>query len=94
MREKYARDQRPAGRISNPATTEERVARGLTQEELAERVGIGPRQMQRVETGKVNVKLSLIFELSAALQTDPTSLFSRPKPSTARRVGRPRKPAG
>jgi transcriptional regulator with XRE-family HTH domain len=70
---------------------EEREARGFTQEQLAERVGLGRRQMQRIETGKVNVKLAVILELSDALGIAPTKFFSAPSPSTVRRPGRPTK---
>lgn len=68
---------------------EQREARGLTQEQLAERVGLGRRQMQRVESGQVNVKLTVILRLSEVLGVEAAVLFSLPDPTTARRAGRP-----
>jgi len=70
---------------------EQREARGLTQEQLAEQVGLGRRQMQRIESGKVDVKLTVILELSDALEIAPEDFFSPPSPSTERRPGRPTK---
>ncbi|HEY3253294.1 MAG TPA: helix-turn-helix transcriptional regulator [Polyangiaceae bacterium] len=68
-----------------------RQAIDVTQEELAERVGLSRRQMNRVEAGTTNSKLSLLIELSAALKVDVGELFVAPSKSTVRSSGRPPK---
>ncbi|MCU0786411.1 MAG: helix-turn-helix domain-containing protein [Verrucomicrobia bacterium] len=45
----------------------ERVARGITQERLAELVDINPRTVQKIEAGKLNILLTTIQRLQAAL---------------------------
>lgn len=72
---------------------EARQAVGLTQEQLAELVGLSRRQMNRVEAGTANITLETLAEISLALQLDPQQLFTPPRKSTTRRTGRPqRKP--
>jgi transcriptional regulator with XRE-family HTH domain len=68
---------------------EAREARGLTQEELAEAMGLGTRHIQRIEAGGANIRLEMIIELGAALKVKPGSLFRAASPGTARRPGRP-----
>jgi transcriptional regulator with XRE-family HTH domain len=68
---------------------EEREARALTQEGLAELVELSPRQIQRVEAGEANVALELIIRIADALSVDPGQLFAPPSPGTKRRAGRP-----
>jgi transcriptional regulator with XRE-family HTH domain len=68
---------------------EEREARGFTQEQLAERIGLSPRQLQRVEAGKVNVKLLTIYGLAGALDIEVAELFGKPSSETVRQAGRP-----
>jgi transcriptional regulator with XRE-family HTH domain len=45
----------------------ERVARGLTQEKLAELVEINPRTVQKIEAGKINILLTTVLRLQSAL---------------------------
>jgi transcriptional regulator with XRE-family HTH domain len=61
----------------------------LTQEQLAERVGMSRRQMNRVESGAANVSLSKLIEISVALKVETSDLFAPPSKSTVRRSGRP-----
>ncbi len=70
---------------------EARQAIDVTQEELAERVGLSRRQMNRVEAGKANIALSVLIEISAALRIDAGDLFMAPSKGTVRRSGRPPK---
>jgi transcriptional regulator with XRE-family HTH domain len=68
---------------------EEREAQGMTQEKFAERIGLSPRQVQRIEAGVANISLEKVFELAHALAVDAESLFGAPSASTIRREGRP-----
>jgi len=68
---------------------EERQKIDTTQEELAERLGLSRRQMNRVEAGDANISLSTLVELAAALRVEIAELFTLPAKSTARRTGRP-----
>ena len=61
----------------------------LTQEQLAERLGWGPRQVQRVEAGEANLALDKLAELASGLSVDLPSLMTAPSRRIARRVGRP-----
>lgn len=68
---------------------EERAVQGLTQEELAERVGLSRRQMNRVEAGTANIGLKTLLRLSSVLMIKPAQLFDQPMKTTVRRHGRP-----
>jgi transcriptional regulator with XRE-family HTH domain len=75
----------------------ERRARRLTQAELAERVDLCLRMVQKIEAGKTNVLMTTVLRLQAALECPWASLlppigvakFTKPEPC---RRGRP--PAG
>jgi transcriptional regulator with XRE-family HTH domain len=54
-----------------------RVARGLTQEALALRVGMGWRHLQKIEAGEVNLTLRTICRFAAALQVDIPVFFDK-----------------
>ena len=47
-----------------------RVARKLTQEALAEVVGVNPRTVQKIEAGKLNVLATTLERLKVALKCD------------------------
>ena len=55
-----------------------RAERGITQEELAERVGIFRTYMSRVETGLGNPTLTTIHALADSLGVSVTDLFVVP----------------
>jgi DNA-binding XRE family transcriptional regulator len=58
-----------------------RVARGLTQEELAERVGVKPQQIQRYEaTGYRTASMKRVLEIANAMtvKIDATIEFGKP----------------
>jgi transcriptional regulator with XRE-family HTH domain len=52
-----------------------RRARGLTQAELAEHAGIGMKYVGKIERGRTNPTMSLMWRLSGALDVDPSELF-------------------
>ena len=55
-----------------------RAEREVTQEDLAERVGIFRTYMSRIETGVANPTLTLIQALADALKVPVTALFDAP----------------
>lgn len=55
----------------------ERVARGITQEKLAEIVNINSRTVQKIEAGKLNILVTTVWRLQAALNCSWDSLMRR-----------------
>ncbi|MCI6411516.1 MAG: helix-turn-helix transcriptional regulator [Schaalia hyovaginalis] len=55
----------------------ERRRRGLTQEGLAEHLGVTPRYLAGIERGERNLTLDSIEDLAAQLDMDPHSLLAR-----------------
>ena len=53
-----------------------RVARKLTQEALAELVGVNPRTVQKIEAGKLNVLATTLDRLKVALKCDWDELMN------------------
>lgn len=49
---------------------------GITQEALGQQAGIATRHIQKIEAAKVNLTLSTLAKLSAALQVDVAGLFT------------------
>ena len=45
-----------------------RVARKLTQEALAELVGVNPRTVQKIEAGRLNILVTTLARLQSALR--------------------------
>ena len=52
-----------------------RKARGLSQEELAEKVGISTTHMSHIETGNTKMSLSIFAELASVLETRTDELL-------------------
>jgi transcriptional regulator with XRE-family HTH domain len=52
-----------------------RVAKGMTQEALAERAGLHPTYIGGVERGERNVGFDNILKLANALHEQPSALF-------------------
>jgi transcriptional regulator with XRE-family HTH domain len=67
-----------------------RLRRGLSQEKLAERVGVDPRFLQLMESGDTNVGLAIVVDLSTELEVAVSALL-RATTIPERRVGRPAK---
>jgi transcriptional regulator with XRE-family HTH domain len=55
-----------------------RAAREITQDELAERVGVFRTYLSRIETGAANPTLSVIHALADALRVPVVALFEPP----------------
>ncbi len=65
-----------------------RVARGMTQEQLAEAVGLEIKSLQRIEHGKGNCTARVFFVLAEVLKVQPNDLFVPGKVGPRKR-GRP-----
>ncbi len=52
-----------------------RIEKGLTQEALAEKVGIHPTYVGKLESGKNNVSIKMLFKISRALNTKLYNIF-------------------
>lgn len=52
-----------------------RLARGITQEVLAERAGLHPTYIGGIERGERNLGLSNLLKLAAALDVQPSALL-------------------
>lgn len=65
-----------------------RGAAGLTQEQLAERVAMDVKDVQRIEAGEVNVTFRTLVRLAAALDCTLAELVTPPA-SRVVKVGRP-----
>ena len=57
-----------------------RVAQGLTQEQLSERLSIDPKSMARIERGAVLPSLQRVLELSEALAIPVAQLLTESSP--------------
>jgi len=68
---------------------ESRKLRGLTQQVLADRLGVTMRYVQAVEAGGENLTLRSLAEWANVLKVTPSVLFETPAPSV-RKPGRPR----
>lgn len=67
-----------------------RSKRGLTQEALAEAVGVDLRFIQKVESGKASISLGTLVAIADALGVKPGVLLKEAELPEAKR-GRPRK---
>lgn len=52
-----------------------RTARGLTQEQLAEKADVNQATISKIEKGSANVTLDMIQRLASALDVSPAELF-------------------
>ena len=52
-----------------------RIKHGLTQEQLAEMIEVGERNLSKIECGNVFVKASTIAKIINALHVNPNELF-------------------
>lgn len=67
-----------------------RVARGLTQEQLAERLEVSTRYVQSIEGGHENLGLVTIAKIATVLKAKPAELFEPPV-TRSPRPGRPKR---
>jgi transcriptional regulator with XRE-family HTH domain len=70
--------------------SELRRAKGWTQAQLAERLGVTLRDYQAVEGGRRNVTMRTVVSLAAAFGVDVRALFEEPASRAERRRGRPK----
>jgi len=66
-----------------------RRLRQLTQEELAERLGLSPRYVQQIESGDANPSIRALCEVAGHLHVDFQDLLT-PATSERPKPGRPR----
>lgn len=52
-----------------------RRRRGLTQQKLADAIGMSPDMISRIETGGTGLRFQTIEKLAEALEIDPANLF-------------------
>lgn len=55
----------------------ERMSQRMTQEKLAETVGLNPRTIQKIEAGKVNILVTTLLRIRKALRCGWEDLLSR-----------------
>lgn len=70
---------------------EQRRALKLTQEELAERLGVSTKYLQRVEAGVENLTIRSLVPLANGLGISMLTLLDKPRNTSTRRPGRPSK---
>lgn len=63
-----------------------RVHRGLSGEELAEKIGVGRQAIWKLENFKKNLVLETILKIAEALQIGPGAMFSPPPSDTRSRL--------
>jgi transcriptional regulator with XRE-family HTH domain len=59
-----------------------RAALGLSQQSLAERLGISPQQIQKYEAGSNRVSVSRLHQIATVLATPAAGFFPIPSPAT------------
>ena len=59
-----------------------RKAHGLSQEELAERIGISTTHMSHIETGNTKLSLPVFVDIAAALEVRTDELLDTPNTET------------
>lgn len=70
-----------------------RTARGYSQAELAERVGLSLRMMQSIEAGD-NTSVARLLDLAKALNVSAGAFFEPPTSRAKKRAGRPARQRG
>jgi len=61
--------------INNTHLILRRYALGMTQKQLAERVGIGKDQISRIESGRAMPSIKTLVTLCRTLQTNPNQVL-------------------
>lgn len=54
-----------------------RLKQGLSQQELAEKAGLHPRYISRLETSDQNMTLDILDKIAKALDVDPADLLGK-----------------
>lgn len=66
-----------------------RAARGMTQEQASERLGMLTPNYARIEQGRANATVDTLVRIAKTFDVDLIDLFRRPKNPTRKRPGRP-----
>jgi putative transcriptional regulator len=66
-------------KLHNQMAEHRRMAGGMTQQELAARVGVSRQTIIAIESGRYNPSVALALKLAQALLTDVENLFSLPE---------------
>jgi transcriptional regulator with XRE-family HTH domain len=85
-------DQKSKGGIKavNRRIQELRVAKGLTQAQMAEKLDVTLRAYQYWESDMKDMRVGTLLRIAEALNANPAKFFEKPK-SQALTAGRPRK---
>jgi transcriptional regulator with XRE-family HTH domain len=71
--------------------SELRERAGLSQAEVAEKLGTTVSNYQRIEHGLQNTTLAMVLKISHIIGVEPIEILAPPKSRRRRRRGRPRK---
>ncbi len=71
-----------------------RRAKGLTQSQLAAKVGVSRPHLNLIENGRATPSMQLAWRIAGALETDLWRLFPLPTPDTSEAPGPSRSLAG
>lgn len=80
------------GRVSDPRARlglrikQLRAAQDITQEEFADRVGMYRTYVSRLESGRANPTLTMLYDIAEAFKVDITQLFAISGQDVPRRV--------
>ena len=66
-------------KLNNRMAEHRRMAGGMTQQELAARVGVSRQTIIAIESGRYNPSVALALKLAQALLTNVENLFSLPE---------------
>lgn len=68
------------GGVIGHAIAKQRIRKGLTQEEVAERLGIGNEAVSRIERGVVIPNVARLFEFAAIFECEAAELLTEASP--------------
>lgn len=68
-----------ADKLNNRMAEHRRMAGGMTQQELAARVGVSRQTIIAIESGRYNPSVALALKLAQALLANVENLFSLPE---------------
>ena len=77
MKDKPNKDFQEYLKLIGSNLKKERIAKGVTQEKMAEINNIDYKYYQRIESGHVNITMKTLYKLSESLKIDPIKLFEK-----------------
>ena len=84
-------DQKHLAEAVGRAIAKQRVRQGMTQEEVAERLGVGSEAVSRIERGIVIPNISRLLEFAAIFECEAADLLTEASPrpdDQAQRISR------